>query len=105
MTPEQHRADNEILATWSFWRDRLDVIQALVRERGMKHYQAAGLGNKYDSCILHNCIVAAHYGKPWKGVNVKEAKRAKYTFDVDMWKGSRILEAWYKRKMDELRTA
>jgi len=71
----------------------------------MKHYRAAGLGSQYNGCCLHNCIVMAKAGKPWKGVNTKEAKRAKYILESVMWQGHRLLEKWYSRKMAELREA
>ena len=88
---------NAIMATYSKWREHAEATHRAIKARGMKHYQASGLGQEYHGCLLHNSILAAKRGKPWPGVNVAEAKRARYLIEVAAWRPSRLLSEWFHR--------
>lgn len=84
-------------------RKRAEVWERMRHERVLKAYQAAGLGNgkQYDGCVFHNAYVSAKSGQPWRGVDTKMLKRARYLDDT-RWQAHHLVDAYMQRKWNEL---
>ena len=59
--------------------------------------RAAGL----DFGTLHNAMVGAHYGKPWRGVDYSLARKAQRQ-QRELFSASAILDRWCERTRGEV---
>jgi hypothetical protein len=86
-------------------RQTADRIRSMIHRRAIAEYCAA-FGHKpnadshLDMCVIHNSLVSADDGKPWREVNYKHMRRAAWLCEQS-FEPSRIVTAWYERKSRE----
>lgn len=79
-----------------------DRIRAMRYKRATAASVAAGLGE--IGCQLHNCLVSADYGRPWREIDYHYARKAKWLLDTS-FEPSRIIDRFYSRIVREQRAA
>ena len=62
-------------------RARALRIRAMRRERLDRVCLTAGLGH-YNGCSVHNALLSADQGRPWRGVDYSLARRARRLADA-----------------------
>lgn len=70
-------------------------IDAMRRKRFVAAFKAAGLGDEFSACTLHNALISLADGKPWRGVNYSKARLARRI--ADDFSASRIVDNYYLR--------
>lgn len=100
---EFYLAQQKLIELGTRLRTRADNWEKLRGVRVLKAYQAAGLGDgqHYDDCVFHNAYVGALSNQPWRGVDTKKLKRARY-LDVNRWQAHHLVDAYLERKWREL---
>lgn len=91
MTTEQWSAQYRRMAAMAS-RSRASRRVALDRA-----CRAAGIGD-YHGCILHNALVAADRGQPWRGVDTSELRRAR-RIESSLFDALHIVDRWARRTM------
>jgi hypothetical protein len=55
----------------------------------------AGIG-EYHGCVLHNALIGADRGQPWRGVNGSALRRAR-RIEGDLFAAHAIVDRWARR--------
>lgn len=82
-------------------RERSDRVRAMIHARAVAAYHAAfgsvaGRGAHLDMCIIHNSLIAAEEGKPWREVDYSQMRLAAHLCERSFEPG-RIVDRWYLR--------
>jgi hypothetical protein len=75
-------------------RARADAVRWSIWKRAQAACDAAGLT---DAGILHNAIVGADVGRPWRGVDYAKAREARRLFD-QQFRAQRWLSNLYRQR-------
>lgn len=75
-------------------RRRADAVRWSIYNRAQAACEAAGLS---DAGILHNALVGADTGRPWRGIDYAKAREARRLFD-QQFQAQRWLSGLYRQR-------
>jgi hypothetical protein len=76
-------------------RECAERIQKMRRARLNRVCREAGFG-EYHGCVLHNALIAAERGQPWRGIDYSKARRARRIAD-SLFEPSRVVARWAQK--------
>lgn len=86
-------------AEWSAQYRRLsaraDRVRAMRHARMDRACREAGIG-QFHGCVLHNALIAADQGRPWRGVDTAKLRLA-HRIERSLFDAHRIVSRWARR--------
>lgn len=91
----------EFTAAYRGLRARAQRVTAQRRARLRRALASAGLGADAPVNVLHNALIAAQRGRPWRGVDTAALRHARH-IERDLYLAEALVARWAARQVEKL---